>query len=302
QGIDQPSSRNVGANRSRPCTPSGRLRARWMARMPPIDRPPARMVSQRPRRKSCAASTLAYHSCQVERRSSSGVPQWPASWQQKTVWPARARAWAMKRSSTGVPPRPWIRRTPTRPPGSNRLRSGVSVSIFASALASIVMFLRVPSHVSSHSEPGASTLGAAGGASHAQHRRCRLGASSRFPRQLIGSLANVPEGLPSHGNTTAASQVPHATSRDPSALRLCPLLPSPRTPASILAHAPHDGVEQLDGKVHLVPGDVQARRQRDDVLVVAADIEHEAVALAVHLQVALEALVNHAVDDRLRRR
>jgi hypothetical protein len=53
--------------------------------MPPIDRPPATIVSQRSRSASCAASTLAYHSRQVERRSSSGVPQWPASWQQETV-------------------------------------------------------------------------------------------------------------------------------------------------------------------------------------------------------------------------
>ena len=40
-------------------------------------------------------------------------------------------------------------------------------------------------------------------------------------------------------------------------------------------------VEQLERQVHLVPADVQARGQRDDVLVVAADVEHEAVALAV---------------------
>ena len=40
------------------------------------------MMSQCSASFSWAASTLAYHSRQVERRSSSGVPQWPASWQQ----------------------------------------------------------------------------------------------------------------------------------------------------------------------------------------------------------------------------
>src|SRR5436190_3772439 len=73
-----------------------------------------------------------------------------------------------------------------------------------------------------------------------------------------------------------------------------------RAITSLFADAMQDAVEQLKAQVHLVLGDMEARRQRNDVLVVATDIEHEAILLAVDLQIALQPLVDHAVDDRLR--
>lgn len=91
--------------------------------MAPIDSPPTMIVSQTASSFKSAASTLAYHCCQVVASRSSSVPQWPASWQQCTVKPPDAMPLAAMRNSSGVPPRPCARRKPVRLPGMVKLRS-----------------------------------------------------------------------------------------------------------------------------------------------------------------------------------
>ena len=61
--------------------------------------------------------------------------------------------------------------------------------------------------------------------------------------------------------------------------------------------AMQEAVEQLQGKADLLVGDRQGRRQRHHVLIVAADVQDESVALALDLEIALEALIDHAIDQ-----
>src|SRR5690606_1704153 len=60
-------------------------------------------------------------------------------------------------------------------------------------------------------------------------------------------------------------------------------------------------VEQLQRQIYFLSSYMEARRQRDHVLVVAADVEHTAVAATADLDVALQAFLDHSVDDGLGR-
>src|SRR5258708_13144666 len=61
-------------------------------------------------------------------------------------------------------------------------------------------------------------------------------------------------------------------------------------------------VEQRQREIDLGVADVEQGREGNDVLVVAADIEHEAVAPAIVVEIALERFLDHAIDDRPVRR
>src|SRR2546425_3213222 len=122
-GIDQPSYHSVGANSVSPWTRPGCAAARRSARIAPIERPPTTIVVQRSSRAASAVSTDLYQSGHLLARRSASLPQWPASWQHRTVDPRADSPRAIDLSSSGVPPSPWTSRTPTRLPAQNRLRS-----------------------------------------------------------------------------------------------------------------------------------------------------------------------------------
>src|SRR3974390_2660229 len=54
-------------------------------------------------------------------------------------------------------------------------------------------------------------------------------------------------------------------------------------------------VEQADRNVSLCAGNGERRCQREDVFVIAANVEHEAIVLATDLEIALQALRGKAV-------
>src|SRR5947209_572168 len=56
-------------------------------------------------------------------------------------------------------------------------------------------------------------------------------------------------------------------------------------------------LQKLDGEVNLPLGHVETRREREDVLVVAADIEHEAHAASARVEVALHSLGENPVGQ-----
>ena len=253
-----------------------------MARMPPIDSPPATMMSQ------CSLQP-------VVRRLDARVPLLPSRAPQllgraavagelAAVAPCGRRApepCATKRSSIGVPPRPWISSTPRRPPrnvhGCDPESARLAVHSCRCSCTSTFEFFVMLSHRLMH------TL-----CVRATSARLVAPAKSATPCHAEEWQSFVLDGSAEAETATACwFRCPRrGVAEDACAHTFILCCTRCRTRSS-----------SFEAQVHLMLGDVQARRQRDDVLVVAADIEHEAVLLAVDLEIGLQRLVHHAVDD-----
>src|SRR5215510_3596958 len=200
----------------------------------------------------------------------------------------------MNRSSVGVPPRPCTNRTPTRPPSKSWLRSGNSSLSFLSFISTrlLCVFCCLLRHAFRAIFPSAFALRA---------RPAPLALQPSFvtgPQRALFYCGKIISPCLRDRTVRLAACNPKSCYgfRAPMTRRQ---RPNGCCGALLLADTVKDAIEQLEAQVHFRFADVQARRQRHHVFVVAADIEHETVALAVHLDLSLQALVHHAVDDRL---
>src|SRR5215471_11344999 len=69
--------------------------------------------------------------------------------------------------------------------------------------------------------------------------------------------------------------------------------------SSPLGDAVHELIEKGEGKIDFAVADRERRRKRDDILVVSANVEHQAVTLAAVLEISFQRLVDEKIDRRL---
>src|SRR5476651_1344319 len=114
--ILQPSYFKVVEYINKPATWPGNCDATYIDITAPIDKPPTNTCSWRCFTATNVLRTPSYQSCQPVACRSLLSPQCPARVGTYTVQlPTLAKPWATRRSSVGVPVRPWINRIPTGP-------------------------------------------------------------------------------------------------------------------------------------------------------------------------------------------